>query len=194
MDTDKQKIAYDQALWERVKKGDNVAISRLYHRYFQLLYSYAFRICNNKEASKDCVHDLFVHLWEEREKLSEVSNVKSYLLTAVRNRTLKIRKQNAKFITKEEEHSISVEKIFSIEHIMIHREEEEENRQQMMTALEELTTRQKELIYLQFYEGLSIREIQERTSLQYQSVKNLTYRALTKLRQALKKDKNFKKN
>lgn len=169
-----------------------MAISMLYRRYFQILYSFALRISKDKEISKDCVHDLFVHLWENHEELSEISNVKSYLLTSVRNNTLKVLSQNAKSIAVVEEQFSLDEQIFSIEHTIIYEEEDEEKRKQIITVLEELTTRQKELIYLQFYEGLSIQEIQERTSMQYQSVKNLTYRALTKLRQALKK--KFLKN
>lgn len=187
MGTGKQNSIQDKDLWERIKRGDNVAVSMLYRRYFQILYSYAFRISKEKELSKDCVHDLFVHLWEEREMLSEVGNVSSYLLAAVKNKIFKAIKQNAKFVEEDTQHAILTEKVFSIEHTIIYQEEDDEKRMQLKIALDELTARQKELIYLQFYEGLSIREIQQRTSLQYQSVKNLTYRALTTLRKALKK-------
>ncbi len=170
-----------------MQKSDHAAVSMLYRRYFQLLFSYAFRMSKEKERSKDCVHDLFVYLWENREGLPKVGNVRAYLLTAVRNRMYKLLKRDQKLMVEEEQQIVPLEIIFSIEQTMINQEEDEEKHWQIKTALKELTDRQKELIYLQFYEGLSIQEIQQRTSLQYQSVKNLTYRALTTLRKALKK-------
>ena len=90
-------------------------------------------------------------------------------------------------MTTDEERWFDAETIFSAEHFIIRQEEDEEQRQRVVRALDGLTGRQKEVIYLQFYEGLSLTEIQERTALKYQSVKNLTYRALSKLRNALRK-------
>ena len=185
--TNQSPTTRDEALWKRVGESDRAAITTLYRRYYQLLYSYAVRLSRDDARSQDCIHDLFVHLWSRRATLAPVSNVRSYLLAAVRNRLFKqLRKENRIIVT-DEDRWFDVEAVFSAEHLIIRQEEDEAQRQQLASALEGLTCRQKEVIYLQFYEGLSLTEIQERTALKYQSVKNLTYRALSKLRDALRK-------
>lgn len=177
----------DDILWEAIRKGDHQAVSTLYRRHFQVLYSLAVRISRDEDLSKDCVHDLFVNVWEKRKDLPQVQYVRSYLIGAIRNSILKTLEKQQKRNRVHDYFAQPRDTVFSVENMLISQQENEEMKQRVRNALNELTDRQKELIYLQFYEGLSLKEIQEVTSLQYQSVKNLTYRALTVLRKALKK-------
>ncbi|MCB9252991.1 MAG: hypothetical protein H6605_11020, partial [Flavobacteriales bacterium] len=57
------------------------------------------------------------------------------------------------------------------------------------SAIESLTSRQKEALYLRFYFGLSHKEIAEVLHLEVQSSRSLINRAVKKIRNVIKSDK-----
>ena len=61
--------------------------------------------------------------------------------------------------------------------------EEEETRQQLLKALDELTDRQHEAIYLYYIQEIPLNELSVLLDMNYQSTRNLIHRAMTKLRQ-----------
>ena len=61
----------------------------------------------------------------------------------------------------------------------------EEQRQQLKAGLSEVSDRQREVLFLRYYEGLTYEEISEVMDLQYQSIRNLVSRALKKLKARL---------
>jgi RNA polymerase sigma factor (sigma-70 family) len=77
-------------------------------------------------------------------------------------------------------HDLNIE--FSPEMILIEEEESYFKRAIVKDALNDLTKRQREVIYLKFYQELSYAEISEIMDMKYQSVLNLFQRALIKLR------------
>ena len=60
----------------------------------------------------------------------------------------------------------------------------------MKGALNRLPTRQREMVYLNFYENLNYNEIVMQTGIQYQSVVNHVHRAVKVLRTHLKSKEN----
>jgi RNA polymerase sigma factor (sigma-70 family) len=77
------------------------------------------------------------------------------------------------------------EVVFSIEQLIIQHQLNKDQQDSLRIALESLPARQKQILFMIYYEGLSIAEISEITSLQYQSIRNFTHRALVKLREIL---------
>ena len=73
----------NEKLWKDLREGKQKAIEDLYRYNYQVLYSYALKICRDKELSKDCVQELFVGLWEKREFLATVAKVRPYLLQSI---------------------------------------------------------------------------------------------------------------
>ena len=51
-------------------------------------------------------------------------------------------------------------------------------------AMQSLSSRQREIVYLKFYENLEYQEIADLLTLNYQSVVNHVHRAIVKLRKA----------
>ena len=52
----------------------------------------------------------------------------------------------------------------------------------LLAALDELSPRQREIIYLRFYQNLSYEEIADIMDLNYQTSRNLLYKAIRSLR------------
>ena len=74
----------DLELSNLLSKGDEIAYTEIYNRYHGLLYIHVFNKLRHREDSRDIVHDLFISLWNNREKLVLKTTLSSYLYTAVR--------------------------------------------------------------------------------------------------------------
>ena len=68
--------------------------------------------------------------------------------------------------------------------MLISKEIDEDIKNRLRNALGLLTKRQKEIIYLRFYEGLSYDEIETIVQVNYQTIRNCVYEAI----KVLKKD------
>ena len=62
--------------------------SGYFETYYRQLCLHALHFMGNSEDAEDVVQEIFVHLWDKRERLDTVSSVKSYLYKAVRNNCL----------------------------------------------------------------------------------------------------------
>lgn len=74
----------DLELSNLLSEGDEIAYTEIYNRYHGLLYIHVFNKLRHREDSRDIVHDLFISLWNNREKLVLKTTLSSYLYTAVR--------------------------------------------------------------------------------------------------------------
>ena len=75
-------------LWESFIKGDKKALALLFQRYYEELFNYGKKLTNSKNITEDCLQDLFLRLWINREKLPEIKNLKAFLLTSIRNQLI----------------------------------------------------------------------------------------------------------
>ena len=75
--------ATDAALWEAVQQGDTSAFSALYERYWRQLFTAAYARLPDRTECEDIVHDIFLTLWTERNRLV-IEKLPAYLAAAVR--------------------------------------------------------------------------------------------------------------
>ncbi len=83
---------YDE-VWRSFKNGDKSAFEKLYRIHAPSLLNYGYKISSNRVLIEDSIQDLFIELWQNRERVSETTSVKFYLFKALRykvNRNLKI--------------------------------------------------------------------------------------------------------
>jgi len=69
--------------------GDTAAFEMLWRRYWEELYNATYKRLKDDAQSRDVVQDLFIDLWERRERL-RIENVEAYLNTAVRYKVFKL--------------------------------------------------------------------------------------------------------
>lgn len=74
----------DTDLLGLLKKEDREAFDQIYTRYFSSLYSYAFKVLQDKEECQDTIQDLFIWLWENKSNLGHIENLHSYLIASVK--------------------------------------------------------------------------------------------------------------
>ncbi len=173
----------DTELWQAFKKGDREAFAHLYNHHIEDLLSYGYRVTSDRQLIKDSIHDLFLHLWHNRQKLSDTDSIKFYLYRSLRNRIVRNSEINnhAKINSADLFENIIGE--LSFEDDIIAGEQVSEQHQRLKRAIQQLSKRQQEIIQLRYYHDFSLDEIAEMMAINNQSVRNLLHKAITELRQ-----------
>jgi RNA polymerase sigma factor (sigma-70 family) len=179
----------DVLTWLALKKGSEAAFEQLYDSYFSKLYNYGMRICQDKALVKDSIQNVFVEIWQKRDGLSEVTSVKYYLFTCLRRKLIKeLSKNNRQMHNGQLEENYCFEVSLPHEFLLITSQVSSENLERLQQAFESLTRRQKEAIFLRFYENMDYEHIAAMLSMkEVKYARTLIYRALDVLKGSIRK-------
>lgn len=171
--------------WQLFIEGDKNAYSFLYLHYVQELYQYGCRFTDDSELVKDCIQNVFTQIYQNHKHLSSPDNVKVYLMSAVKNALFNFFKKRQMFNVYSSHASEDKPYDFdlSIEETIIENETVKSRGKTLSHVLKGLSSRQREIIYYRFYEGLEYDKICKLMDLKYQSAYNLLQRALSELRE-----------
>lgn len=166
-------------------EGDRNALSKIMHAYFRPLYQYGTRFSVDGELIKDSIQELFINIWERRIQLSASVHVKSYLFASLRRLILRKLKMLSKTstISLEEYNGESFFFNLTIEQKMIIEEDAKKLSKHFSTLIYELPQRQREVVYLRFFQSMSRDEIAVVMEIAPQTVSNILQIALGKLRE-----------
>ena len=170
----------DQQLWSNFKAGNHDAYTIIIQRYFKPMFIYAIRLSKDQDFVKDCIQDVFYNLWKRRENISHAESVKSYLFTAIRYRIYREQKKWNNFDELNDDYAFDAE--ISIEVKLIEDQNTVELKRKLETVLKNMPPRQKEILYLRFYENMDHGRIAEIMGLNQQVVYNLLRKSLLRLR------------
>lgn len=84
----------NQQLINSIKQGDITAFETLYKKYYIFLCLIAEHIVRNPSDAEEIVSDVFVKVWNIREKLNITASIKSYLVKAVHNTSINFLERN----------------------------------------------------------------------------------------------------
>ena len=176
------KPSPEDLMWDAIVKGDLQAFGSLYRMLYPGLFHYAAKLTARTELAEDALHDTFAYIWQHRQQLGGVSSVRFYLLQAVRNQCLKLLKKEGGIQSLDIVESQIVMAI-QPEEIRL-KEESAKIRERLDQALQELSPRQREIIFLKYFNNIDYEEIAALLSINYQSVLNHVHKAIVRLRQA----------
>ncbi len=177
----------DSELWLALKEGDKKALEILFIRHHDDLLQYAIRMCGKRVLAEDSLQELFIKIWNGRNNLRLVDGVKTYLWASLRNSIIsELRKNNRRknILSKSRSEIVSNIKLSS-EDLIIEKEIDDQARKQLNKALNDLSSRQREVLFLKFYSGLNYDEIEQVMSISYQTARNYVYEALIELKKML---------
>lgn len=177
----------DEVLWTKLRRGNKVALRALFLRYHDSLFQYGLSICSTRPLIKDCLQELFFQLWKKRETLSKVQKVKGYLWIAFRRRLMRKLKEENKNGSITEQYLPERKKI-SVERTIIQKEQQANRHKLLHKVLNILSPREREVLFLKYFEGMSYSEIEEIMGIEYQTARNYIYRAISRLRDALEEE------
>jgi len=177
----------DIHVWQNVKKDNELAFSILYKKYTPRLYSYGMHSCHDHDLVMDCLQELFASIWHKRKNLSAVHSVSSYLFKSFRRLLMKKLTWRKRFLLSIEAlQERCFEISLSMEHTMEKDELDQERSEKLKRCVASLTKRQREAIFLKFYNDLNYSDIASIMDLQVDSVYNIISKAIDCLRQQLK--------
>lgn len=176
----------DVHLWQNIKRDNELAFSILYRKYTQRLYNYGMHTCHDRDLVMDCLQELFVTIWDKRKDLTTVHSVSSYLFKSFRRLIMKKLSWRKRFLNIIEANQ---EKYFEfalpMESIIESSEQQIESSEKLRRSIATLSKRQREAIFLKFYDGLSYSDIASIMELQIDSVYNIISKAIDALRSQL---------
>jgi RNA polymerase sigma factor (sigma-70 family) len=146
-------------------------------KYYRTLFHYATRFVKDTALVEDCIQDVWLKLWNRREHLGETSSVKFYLLKSLRNHLFRVQQKNPQWEKFSEWHEPALDEE-NAESQMIR----QESFQQLQQLLGGLPSRQREALYLRYYEGLTNEQVAQLMGIHAQSVANLLQLSLKKMR------------
>jgi RNA polymerase sigma factor (sigma-70 family) len=178
----------DVDLWKKFRDGDKEAYALLYKSYFRRLYNYGRKFTPDTECIKDCIQDLFTKLWRNKSAIGETTSVKNYLFCSFRRMLIDKVNQQRKTVTGEEIPDCYMFEIsFPYESLLISYQADTERKEELDRAIRALSSRQREAIFLKFYEGISYEEVASIMSITTKSLYKLIAKAISTLRESVKK-------
>lgn len=152
--------------------------------HMQLL---AERMLGDAAEAEDAVQEVFMRLWERREKLDKVVNLKSYVMQTTRMRCIDIiRERNTKAVsslnevTKDSEYGITDEEVAEEVELV-------ERRSAILhSMLDDLPEKQRQIVTLRYLEEKEITQIERTMNMSSSNIYTTLSRALQQLRERFK--------
>ncbi|MGN7886179.1 RNA polymerase sigma factor [Dyadobacter endophyticus] len=178
-----ERIIDDSELWLDYRNGDNEALGLLADRYYGALRRYGMKFLVDESIVEDCIQDLFLDLWQNRERISQTPSVKFYLFKAIRHSILGHMRYQQRFANEEsQDWDSAMPENFNAESLLIEQETLNSLVAQMHAQMEALPKREREALFLRYYENMSVADISGVMGVNRQSVSNFLQKGITRIR------------
>jgi RNA polymerase sigma-70 factor (family 1) len=163
------------------------AFETMFRENWDMVYFISFAMVKSKTMAEDIAQDVFLSLWESRQKISEVQNVKAFLNTVTkftvlkRLRRIKVEEAFKQYQAYRSFLNITIanqEDILMVKHI----------NNSIQKGISELPPQQQRVFKLSREQGLSHKEIGETIGVSKKTVKDYIVRSLAFLRQRLESE------
>lgn len=176
----------DVQLMDRVASGDRDAFAEVFDRHSPVVLGMLIRLLRRRDLAEEVLQEAFLQAWEQAERYRpERASPKGWLLLLARSRALdRIRSATAR--GRREQAAYAEEGMSTVTAPEgTARLEASERKSRLVRALETLPADQRRCIELAFFEGLTHRQVAERTGDPLGTVKSRILLGMNKLRQAL---------
>lgn len=161
---------------------------KIYVLYGPVLYNYGCKLTNHQQCIEDCIQDLFTELWEKKYNPENIRQIKPYLIKAFRRKLIqKLQHDHNSKSQQLELAELQFNISFSFESSLIAIEMKEEQKMKVERALQKLSPRQREALFLKFYENHSNEEVADIMRIEKSALYSLVYKGMCQLRTSLKK-------
>lgn len=152
-----------------IREGDMIAFYNIYERYCKRLYGFVLRYIKNETDAEDIVQEVFIKVWESRNKIDVYSSFEAFLFTIAYNSTISLFRKR-----------VCEKKYLEYLKLLQHLENAPELtdeiqfkdlNKKVQILLNKLTARQKEIFLLSREEGLSHDEIAKKLNISINTVK-----------------------
>ena len=148
--------------------GDESAFTRLFELYRDRIYSIALKVTRSNIIAEEIVQDVFLKIWQRRDKLHLIQNFSAYLFAMTRNDVYKVLKEIAgnyrTTLLTDEDSSLAC--AYTADLIMA-----KEYDQVLQNAIDRLPSQQRRVYHLIKDQGLKRGEVADQLQIQPETVK-----------------------
>ncbi len=181
--------APDLAELHALQAGDDTALNRLIAQWERRLFGFAWRYVRNTADAQDLVAEVFVRLYQQRDRLRRDTNLSAWLFTTLSNLCHNHHRWHRRHPTTsldaEADPSTATPTLAADAPLPAQALEQKERLAALAEAIDRLPPDLKTTLLLHHYERLSYREIAEITGCSEGGVDTRLYRARNKLRAEL---------
>ena len=171
----------DRLLWDALRKGQKAALEKIYSREVDYLYNYSKRITQDEDLIMDALQDLFIELWNRHDSLGSTDAIRPYLITSLRRKIIAMAKKSS-LKQSELNEDLDFRSESGVEKEIIEEEEKITQKNLLANCMDQLSKRQREAVYLKFYQEASYDDICQIMDINYQSARNLVSSGLKKMK------------
>ena len=154
---------------------DSKVLDKIYGMYHRELYLYIYSLCRNREATEDLLQETFLKALLSLP--SAHTNVRAWLYMVARNLYLNYAKKEKSKVALEEAKELPSSDVDLAEQIIV-----KESNRILYRALQALSASKREILVLQYFGGLSQKEIAAVMHISPENVRVLGYRAKKELK------------
>ncbi|MEM1293527.1 MAG: sigma-70 family RNA polymerase sigma factor [Cyanobacteria bacterium P01_H01_bin.162] len=176
--------ASDAELVEHLRSGHQDALRLLYQRYSSLVYTIAFKMLNSANEAEDLTQDVFLNFWKQEKFDPNRAALSTYLCVITRSRALnRIKHRGSRQRSLDKLQAMPPPELTAstpLENASL-----EEQQQALKRVLAELPDRQRQILEMNFYQGVSQSNIAQQLDLPLGTVKTNARQGLITLRRLL---------
>ena len=171
----------DQQILEQINKGNHRGLEALFHQYYSFLVRTAFYITNDQALAEDIAQEAIIKVWDKRNKLNRVENLKAYVSRMVRNSALYHMSKSQSSSRQLEQFLYFEERVAEITDL-----QSEDIKAELSKALTRLPPKCRLIFSMNRFEGLTNDEIAGYLNISKRTVETQISKALKILRVELK--------
>lgn len=175
--------ATDAQIWDDFLHGSKAAYSFMYEKYASVLYNYGYKIAQNRQITEDCLQDLFLTILETRERLGRTDSIKFYLMRSLRRDIVRKLTSEQRFNGELDSLEFTIE--FHYEPTWLDAQISQEQSTLLLQELNSLPARQKEALFLKYFDNLSYEEIAGVMGIEQTSAYKIIYKAIASLQKRM---------
>jgi RNA polymerase sigma-70 factor (ECF subfamily) len=179
----------DSELLVFLHEGDKKAFEEFYNRYHKPIYRYLVSLVKVPEIAEDLVHEIFLKLWDIREKLVIKENFKGYLFWMCHNKAADTTKKIAGERMLKDRLLHYYQNLSVVEHHTLEQLQRYDNL--IEEALNSLSPQRRKVYELCKRQGKSYQEAAEELQISTHTVKEHMSSALATLRDFLRQQGEF---
>lgn len=159
------------------------AFDQIYEQYSYKLFTFVLKILKNEVEAEEIVQEVFVKIWESKDKLGDYKLLNSYIFTIAYNNSIDIVRKRIN--DKKYLEYLKNSSIISSTPSVIGEVEYNELSDQVGKLIDQLPKRQRQVYLLNREEGLTYPEIGEKLGISKNTVENHMATALKFIRKNL---------
>jgi len=171
----------EKELLLQLAKGSEAAFTAIFYHYRGKLYHYIYTITASQEMAEDTVHDVFLKIWNIRDRLAGIENMNAYLYRLCHNQAISgLRRMAKETLILSELQQETIPFLPDIDPAS-----QREIRTYIQQAVNKLSPQQRKIFLLSRHDGLKHKQIADKLGVSINTVKTHLAQALRFLREEI---------